>query len=557
MKTISLSFFAVALTVNLFTFAAPAAAKLGVLVVAEDRGAVGNQEIAAAVADLDPDYPVELLLIGRDVQGVEKGYADYIAAASNALKRKGVDEALAVPLFVAPDDALLSRFKEPIESSLAPAALTWAPALGEDYLAREILIDLIRGADPDRKAVRLVLLMSGASDAENAAKIKSLGEALVGDIAPIFSFSEATVAIDYSDNDGDEAARSDKGTALIRAASPDETVLVVPFMIGVKFTPMMSLKARLSHRYSGDGVILADTVMPHPAARTWLRRMINAAAPPSDKTIGVIIMPHGSTAPYNDGVVAAMPRSIIERYPTAYAFGMASPFTIEQAVRELESAGVRHAVFLRLFSMPDTFRERSDYVLGLSLRPPTHSHGGVPKRVRTAIRFVTSGGYQSDPLISGILKDRILEVSKNPSHESVILLSHGAMSDAVDAANRAVVEGNIADINAAFKTPFRSIRAMSLREDWPEKREQAVRDIRAAIETANVDGRAIVVSNRLYGAGSYADYLGGIDYVMSGKGLIPHPNFTRWVEKTLQEGIAALKSGAEGDLRDGEPTHHH
>lgn len=546
------------LALCLFAFAAPAAAKLGVLVVAQDRGAVGDQELAAAVADLDPDYPVELLLIGPDAQGIENGYAAYLEAARDALKKRGVDEVLAIPLFVSTDDALLSLFRTRIEAALAPAAVTWAPALGESYLAREILIDRIRAASEAQQAKRLVLLLSGAGDAASAARIKSLGEALLRDIRPLVSISEMEVAVGYSGavSGADAEAAATRAADLVKHSAAAGGVLVVPFMIGVKFDPHMSLEAELAHLYGGDGVAIAESVMPHPAVRIWLRRMINEAAPATDKTIGFIIMPHGATAPYNDGVIAAMPEKIVGRYPTAYAFGMASPFTIEQAVRALETAGVRHAVFLRLFSMPDHFREASDYILGLEPAPPAHSHGGVPARVRTAIRFVTLGGYQADPLISGILKDRILEASENPSRESVILLSHGAMSDAADAANRAVVEGNIADIETMLKTPFRDIRAMSLREDWPDKRAEAVREIRAAIEAANEDGRAIVVSNRLYGSGSYADYLEGVDYAMNGQGLIPHANFTRWVETTLEEGIAALKSGAAGVRRASEPAEH-
>jgi len=548
------------LTVYLFAFSAPAAsAGLGVLVVARDRGTVGNQELAAAVADLDPDYPVELLLVGPDRQGIENGYAGYIAAARNALARDGVDKVLGIPLFMSAADAVLTQFRSRIEAAMTPATMTWAPALGESYLASEILLDRIRAAQKPQPAQRLVLLLSGAGNAAGAARIKSLGKALLDDIRPLVRFHRMDIAVTYSDTapEADRARAAAQTAGLIGRSAAKGGTIVVPLVIGVKFTPHMSLEASFARRYGGDHITITNSVMPHPAVRTWLRRMINEAAPATDKTIGIIIMPHGATAPYNDSVMAAMPDRIVGRYPTAYAFGMASPFTIGQAVRKLEAAGLRHAVFLRLFSMPHHFREASDYILGRDKKPPAHSYGGIPGRVRTAIHFVALGGYQADPLISGILRDRIMEVSENPSRESVILLSHGAMSDAADAAGRNVVEGNIADVEAMLELPFRDIRAMTLREDWPLKRAEAVREIRTAIETANKDGRAIVISNRLYGSGSYARYLEGLDYTMNGKGLIPHPNFTRWVETTLEDGIGRLKSATGGQWRAAAAEHRH
>lgn len=248
---------------------------------------------------------------------------------------------------------------------------------------------------------------------------------------------------------------------------------------------------------------------------------------------------------------------VVDDYPTAFAFGMASPMTIRQAVRKLEAEGVRHAVFLRLFAREDTFRAPADYIIGLRVEPPAHSHGGTPERVRTPIRFISTGGYQSDPLISEILKDRILEISRNPAQESVLLLSHGTGRDASNAAALAAVEENIADIEATLEEPFRDIRAINLREDWPDKRAEALRRISAYIEEANRHGRAIVISNRLYGSGSYAESLEGLDYVINGQGLIPHPNFTRWVDETLQSALEQLESGVGSVSTAPRTSQHH
>lgn len=511
--------------------AAPAAAKLGVLVVSKDRGTVGNQELAQALEGLEREHPIELLLIGPDRQGIENGYRGYTAAAAAALRNRGADEILAIPLFLSEDRALPARFREPVEAAFAPATVTWSEALGESYLAAEILLDRIKAAMTERPVSKLVLaLAEGGSEARDE-RIAALARRLLDAAAPRTEIAEMSVALFDPEQIRVEFAPAQEGHTLL-----------VPLLSDVKFTPHMSLESKLRRAYGCDGVTIADSLLPHPAIRTWIKSRINAHLPPTDSTIGIIVMPHGSSAPYNDGIMAAMPE-LLGDYPAAFAFGMASPHTIRTAVNELEAAGVRHAVFLRLFSRARSFRAQSDYILGLRAEPPAHGHGAPPERVRTAIRFVTVGGYQPDPLIADILKDRILEVSQEPARESVLLLSHGSFSDRANAASLAVVRGNIERIEQALDTPFRDIRAMSLREDWPDKRAAALRDIRAFLDEANREGRAIVISNRLYGSGSYRKYLEGERYIMNGQGLIPHPNFTRWVDKTLRGAIESLKAG--------------
>ena len=78
---------------------------------------------------------------------------------------------------------------------------------------------------------------------------------------------------------------------------------------------------------------------------------------------------------------------------------------------------------------------------------------------------------------------------------------------------------------------------MSLREDWPEKREKALNEIVNFIEEGNKRGKVIVISNRLYGSGPYKHFLKGLNFEMNSKGLAPHPNLTRWLEKGIESVI--------------------
>ena len=91
--------------------------------------------------------------------------------------------------------------------------------------------------------------------------------------------------------------------------------------------------------------------------------------------------------------------------------------------------------------------------------------------------------------------------------------------------------------------PFRRVQVMSLREDWPEKREQATLEIRDFVQRAGREGgRAIVIPYRVQGFGPYAEALKGLDYVSDGHGLVPHPQVTAWVKRQAEvmrkEGFA-------------------
>ena len=85
---------------------------------------------------------------------------------------------------------------------------------------------------------------------------------------------------------------------------------------------------------------------------------------------------------------------------------------------------------------------------------------------------------------------------------------------------------------------FKAVIGATVREDWPEKREKAVAEVRQFIEEANRNrDRVLVISNRIAGAGPYRRYLAGLNYVLNGKGLLPHPNLTKWIEKEIEKWI--------------------
>lgn len=75
--------------------------RTGFLVVAPDRGFLGNQEIQAVFQEFKKSYtPASLAFIGRDYNGVGTEYSAYLSRAIEELRQAGTSEIVSIPLFL-------------------------------------------------------------------------------------------------------------------------------------------------------------------------------------------------------------------------------------------------------------------------------------------------------------------------------------------------------------------------------------------------------------------------------------------------------------------------
>ena len=276
----------------------------------------------------------------------------------------------------------------------------------------------------------------------------------------------------------------------------------------------------------------------------WLLMAVcigGCAAPKS----GILVMAHGGSAAWNENIEAAV-APLQDKYPTEIAFGMARTSTIRDAVQRLEKRGVRRIAVVRMFMSGDSFLETTEYILGKrdSLPGAHHGSGGgghhmeAPKQITTHASLVVSrGGVGESPLVDQILADRVKALSTNPSEESVLILAHGPRDEAENErwlANMRLRAQEVHELGA-----FRHVQCETLREDWPERRAEAERRIKAYVEAGGRDGgRVIVVPFRIGGFGPYRKILDGLDYVADERAFCPHPNMTRWIEQTAEECLA-------------------
>jgi sirohydrochlorin ferrochelatase len=543
----------VAMLVLLGTSWMPASAappsKVGFLVVAADRGFLGNQELRSLVGEFKKSYPATLGLVGIDYTGVEGGeYAAYLTRAAQELKQAGVTEIVAIPLFLSDADPLLRRVIPLMPAYAGGLPVRWAPAMGQDYLIGQIVLDRVAALSEHPESERLILVGAGAIDEPSEQALKTDLDKLAAYVSRYKRFSEIETIV-YYDRDGENAQRKNgdiKARILAHTAKPGRTLLI-PAFIGPKFDSSMSLTAWLDGQFGQTRVAYkAEELLPHPNALLWLKKTANRETPLAASQIGVVIMPHGSTQPWNDAVEATI-RPLKSKYPIEMAYGMGDPFIIQDAVSRLEQRGIRHVVFVRMYALDHHMKPITDYILGLSDRSPADGHGhgpaGAPPQVRTAVRFSTFGGYEQNPEIALVLHKRIAELSQDPPNETVLLLAHGEGTDEGDGKWLAVMNRNIDRLRQdPHCAQLRTVKALTVREDWPTQREQAVATVRATIEEAAKHGRVLVIANRLYGSGPYKKMLQGLPYEINEKGLVD-PILTRWLEEGLARATAALITG--------------
>ena len=539
---------AVMLGTSWMTANAAAPSKVGFLVVAPDRGFLGNQEVRSLVDEFKKSYTATLGLAGRDYTGVEGEYAAYLSRAAQELKQAGVTEIVAIPLFLSEADPLFKRVRPLLPAYTGGLPVRWAQAMAHDYLIGQIVLDRVEALSEHPESERLIVVATGALDSASEKAIKVDTEKLVGYVTRYKHFREAEAVV-YYDREAENAEQKNqeiKAYLMSQMAKHGRTLLV-PAFIGPKFDYSMSLTSWLDDQFKQTHVAYKpEELLPHPNALLWLKKTANRETPPTAGEIGVVIMPHGSTQPWNDAVETTI-QPLMAKYPIEMAYGMGDPRIIQDAVSRLEQRGIRRIIFVRMYALDHQMKPLTDYILGLNEHTPSDGHGGghdhsasAPLQVRTAALFSTFGGYEQNPEIAQVLHKRIAELSKDPANETVLLLAHGEATDEGNDKWLAVISKNIDRLRQDPRwAKLKTIKALTVREDWPKEREKAVAGVRATIEEASKHGRVLVIANRLYGSGPYKKMLHGLTYEINEKGLVD-PVLTRWLEDGMTRLTAEL-----------------
>ena len=530
-----------------FTQGSFAHAKTGFMVLAKDRGFLGNQEILKLFNDFKKQYPARLAFLGGAYatggthSGMGKEYSKYVEQALSELEDQGASRIVVIPLFLSDKNALLTKVAQSFPAYGGRSKIEWAPAMASSYLTSQILLDRINAISKNPKEERLMILGLGAIDKETQTAIENELKGLGEYVRQFLKFKEIKVGVYYGRFVEEKIRNEANGKIdqrLVSLAAKTGDTLVIPFFIGPKFSHLMSMTGWVSRKYKKmelDIVSGTQSILPHDNVLTWLKKTANRHMQIPENEVGVLIMPHGSVLPYNR-VIEQTIAPLQKKYTLEIAYGMADKIILEEAVRKLEEKGMKKIIFVRMYGLKNTMKDKTDFILGISSQYPRKGvFGPMPSQISTSLVFESFGGYEEDPLIAEIIYERIKEISEDPPKETVLILAHGSGNEKMNQKWLDVINSNVKLIQKKFGRPFREIEAATLREDWPRLRQKALVEIKKMIKNGNKNGgRVVVISNRLYGSGPYKEVLDGEKYVINEKGFAPHPNITRWLKQGIE-----------------------
>jgi len=533
----------------------------GFLVIAPDRGFMGNQEIRDLHANFDEHYVTSLSFVTPEETD------RFLKEGIEALSEEGVNELVVIPLFISDDHPLYKLAVQRLsDKNLTELPVEFAKTMHQSYLTAEILVDRIAELSKNSKEESLVIVATGASSQEEKAEIKSDVEQVLQMNQGFFHFQDESVIV-FGDTGGrSENAQSELEETLAEIKEKGFTPVVVPFDFTNKLDGMMAFSNRIRstvHKYGS--LYSGKDITPHETVELWLAKQANSYLPVTPENLGVIFMPHGSSYNWNRTMMDAIDE-LRDDYMIEHAFSMGDADLVEKATRKLEKRGATAITVLRIFSLESSFKSSVEFTLGLK---KSMGHGGMmmhgmgmPKRVVTGSEFYTTGGLEDSPLFAEALLDRAIGLSDNPEKETVILVGHGTRTEEGNARwmkNLESITQHMEETAEEKGYAFRDFKFENWREDWPDLRDKHIENVRNMVTEAQKDGGiAIVVPARTTQGGHAQRWLGDLEFKHNGEGFAPHPLFVDWVESLIQESMDHFNN--DEDVTEGataaEGSHH-
>ncbi|WP_428235966.1 sirohydrochlorin chelatase [Gracilimonas sp.] len=520
----------------------------GFLVIAPDRGFMGNQEIRDLHNNFSENYTTSLAFITPEETD------RFLQEGIDALEEEGVNELVVLPLFLSDDHPMYKMAERRLSSGeLTKMPVEFCETMHRNYLTAEILEDRIIELTQNSKEEALVLVATGASNDEEKEAIKADVQRVLDMNDGYFNFNSESIVVFGDDGGRSDAALGELEQTLSSIQEKGLTPIVVPFDFTSKLDGMMAFSSRIRSTVHKRGALYnGKDITPHETVELWLAKQANSYLPVTKENLGIIFMPHGSDYNWNRTMMDAI-SALYNEYKIEHAFSMGDAELIERATRKLEKRGATAIMVLRIFSLESSFKNSIEYTLGLR---ESMGHGGMmmhgmgtPERVVSGSEFYTTGGLEDSPLFAEALLDRAIGLSENPEKETVILVGHGTRTEEGNSRWLKNLESITAHMEKTAKEKgynFRDFKFENWREDWPELREERIANVRNMVVKAGENGgTAIVVPARTTKGGHAERWLGDLEFRHNGKGFAPHPLFVEWVEGLIQESMDYFNSAEE------------
>lgn len=509
---------------------------IGVLVIAPDRGFVGNQTVRRAYRQFAPQASAAQLLFVTDERS-KTIFNQRLAA----LQASGADAIIVLPLVTSSAD---SRWQLAQQWLRQLPQLHLAPIYGQSYLAVE---DLSQRLHESGSSAKKLLLVGYGASSELAAKKMQADLQHMATFASSLPASAITTAVYPSRHATDYDALHARAKQTLQHA---HNTLVVPVAMAPRASTMMSFERWYKRLLPADSHTLPATIATPAHLTQWLRLSSQTASlairPASDKETGIVALVHGADWFWNQAIREAL-LPVARQYPLEYAFSMADPVTVRHAIERLEKRGVRRILIVRTYSMASSFLPSVNRMTGLDVaaqKPQpshmmmhhSHRHSLAAKaRLRASVPLTTTGGVEDHPLFAQALLANARAVSSHPANEVVIVVAHGHGSDRDNQHWLTQLRSLTEQMRHLGGDDFATIDYGTWREDWPDKHEKSVKKIRKLVEKAQQNGkRVLIVPARINAQGDADQYLRGVDFGWA-QGFAQTEYFAQWFEQTVRQ----------------------
>lgn len=286
-------------------------------------------------------------------------------------------------------------------------------------------------------------------------------------------------------------------------------------------------------------------------------------ASPKAPRPGILLLAHGGSVEWNEEVRHVADQADLE-IPTEVAFGMATRSAMQAAIDRLAARKVTEIVAVPLFvSSHSSVIESQAYLLGVRSQMPDDlkdfaamdqgsmdgSMGSMAaqdsaataqamKPIESHVPIRMAPALDANPIVADILVDRTASISRDPSHEVVILVAHGPVPD--DDNKLWLHDMDILADQMHKTTQYAAIESLTLRDDADDPvRNAATAQLRQKLEQVSKQGNmALIVPLLLsYGGieGGLRKRLDGLTYRMPSQALLPDKRIVRWAVQTARD----------------------
>lgn len=516
---------------------APRHPDTGFLLLAKDRGFLGNEAIRERFEAFAADRNAQLAFVTDDRT---KGTLD---GALARLAKGGARRTVVLPLFLSAADPALLRAKTLLQGR--KEVVQWTRPYGESAFAVETLADRLKSL-PDAAGRRLILTSEAPEDAAAAANLAEDLKRLAAWASEGLGLKPMKVVV---------SSKEGLAKALEVAAEGGERPVILPFHLGRKLDGMMGFEPQVKAAAPHCAEVLPLDPAESRDLSAWMGREANRVLP---GPVGVVLLAHGSDHHWNETMQAAV-EPLKTKYLIEPALCMADPPVVARAVSRLEQRGATRIVIVRVFGMEQSFKSDVARMMGEDVEAgglPSAGHGGhgghhghgpsaPAPRLRNSAALASAGGLEDHPLFAQALVDRALALSRDPGKETLFLVAHGSGDDRLNQHWERILASLAERMKTAGAKDFRAVRTGTWREDWPEQRQPQLERLRREVkEAGQKGGRALVIPARTLGQGFEKSFLEGLTYEL-GEGFAPHPLFAAWFEGQVRRGLAELE-GREG-----------